>query len=365
MKKILFALAAFAFFSCDKEGIITLSGTYEKPAKGQLVKLEMIKDNQKVVVDSFYLAEDGKFERELPITEPAFYRLNFYNRAIVNMILNDEDVVIAKNAESNVPLYSVTGSRDTDFLQDVARLEHSFSIKTDALNERFIALQRQGDMEGVEGLREEYMELQTAYQDELKEKIWTMDGSIAGAMAISYFEDMEAEIAFIEKLVEKYEEQMPESYYTQYLRELVDGWKLLAVGSPAPEIDLPTPDGYNIKLSSLKGKYVLIDFWAAWCGPCRKENPNVVRLYQMYSDKGFEILGVSLDRSKEAWLKAIERDGLTWLHVSDLKHFGSEAAGTYQINAIPATYLIDPDGIIVAKNLRGPSLEDKLREIFG
>ena len=121
----------------------------------------------------------------------------------------------------------------------------------------------------------------------------------------------------------------------------------------------------NITLSSLKGKYVLIDFWAAWCGPCRRENPNVVRLYKEYSNQGFEILGVSLDRSKEAWLKAIEQDGLSWIHVSDLKHFGSEAASTYQINAIPATYLIGPDGVIVAKNLRGPALEDKLREIFG
>jgi peroxiredoxin len=109
----------------------------------------------------------------------------------------------------------------------------------------------------------------------------------------------------------------------------------------------------------------MIDFWAAWCRPCRLENPNVVRMYQAYNNRGFEVLGVSLDRTKEAWLKAIADDGLTWTQISDLKYFESEAARTYQINAIPATYLIDPDGNIIAKNLRGAELEAKLQEIFG
>ncbi|MCU0402517.1 MAG: TlpA family protein disulfide reductase, partial [Algoriphagus sp.] len=104
--------------------------------------------------------------------------------------------------------------------------------------------------------------------------------------------------------------------------------------------------------------------WAAWCKPCRQENPNVVRLYNQYKDKGFEVFGVSLDRTKEDWIKAIADDQLTWTHVSDLKYFNSAAAELYKIDAIPATYMIDPDGKIIARDLRGPSLENKLAELF-
>ena len=109
---------------------------------------------------------------------------------------------------------------------------------------------------------------------------------------------------------------------------------------------------------------MLIDFWAAWCKPCRQENPNVVRLYNQYNSKGFEVFGVSLDRSREDWVKAIADDRLTWTQVSDLQYFNSAAATLYQIQAIPATYLVDPDGKIIAKDLRGPSLEAKLAELF-
>ena len=127
---------------------------------------------------------------------------------------------------------------------------------------------------------------------------------------------------------------------------------------------LPDPSGKTTKLSDLRGKYVLIDFWAAWCKPCRQENPNVVRLFNQYNSKGFEVFGVSLDRSREDWVKAIADDQLNWTQVSDLQYFNSAAAVLYQIQAIPATYLVDPDGKIIAKDLRGPSLEAKLAELF-
>ncbi|MFT6867330.1 MAG: thiol-disulfide isomerase/thioredoxin [Cyclobacteriaceae bacterium] len=120
-----------------------------------------------------------------------------------------------------------------------------------------------------------------------------------------------------------------------------------------------------MSLTSFRGKYVLIDFWAAWCRPCRQENPNVLRMYNLYKDQNFEILGVSLDRDRTAWLAAIKSDGISWQHVSDLKYFNSQAASDYKIGSIPATYLIGPDGKIIAKGLRGPSLEAKLKEIFG
>jgi thiol-disulfide isomerase/thioredoxin len=120
-----------------------------------------------------------------------------------------------------------------------------------------------------------------------------------------------------------------------------------------------------VPLSSLRGKIVLVDFWAQWCRPCRIENPNIVDAYQKYKDKGFEVYGVSLDRSRENWLQGIEEDGLPWTHVSDLEYWQSEAARTYNINAIPASFLLDEEGRIIAKDLRGPLLHQKLKEILG
>ncbi len=141
--------------------------------------------------------------------------------------------------------------------------------------------------------------------------------------------------------------------------------KKLSPGSEAPEIVLNDPDGKPIKLSSLRGQYVLIDFWAAWCRPCRMENPNNVKLYNKYHDKGFEIYGVSLDKNKDSWLKAIKDDGLTWIQVSDLKYWNSEGAKTYNVKGIPHTVLLDKEGKIIATGLRGNSLKVKLEEIFG
>lgn len=137
------------------------------------------------------------------------------------------------------------------------------------------------------------------------------------------------------------------------------------LGATAPEIELPDPKGNNIKLSSLRGKYVLIDFWAAWCSPCREENPNLVSTYQKFASKGFEIFQVSLDRNKKQWLEAIESDHLgRWKHGCDLQYWNTPVAVAYNVEEIPANFLIDPEGVIVAKNLRGESLSKKLEELF-
>jgi peroxiredoxin len=151
------------------------------------------------------------------------------------------------------------------------------------------------------------------------------------------------------------------------LKIALDKLNITGVGAMAPDFTEADVNGQPIKLSSFRGKYVLIDFWASWCGPCRQENPNVVKAFNKYKDKNFTVLGVSLDREtgKEDWINAIKNDGLSWTQVSDLKFWKSEAAVLYDVSAIPANFLIDPDGKIIAKNLRGRDLEHKLEELLG
>jgi thiol-disulfide isomerase/thioredoxin len=168
----------------------------------------------------------------------------------------------------------------------------------------------------------------------------------------------------IEKSISLFDSTLQNVEYIKELKTLITIKKRVEIGNPAIDFSALTPEGKEIKLSQSFGNYLLVDFWASWCGPCRKENPNIIKAYKKYHPQGFTIFAVSLDKKKEDWLKAIKSDGLDWTQVSDLKFWGSEPAKLYGIRSIPSNVLIDPSGKIIGRNLRGEELDKKLEELY-
>lgn len=231
------------------------------------------------------------------------------------------------------------------------------------LSVEYNAAQEAGDEELVQEIVEQYEAAFEEKEDALVELAYEYP-DFGTAIAIMEFPNVE--LAILENIYEKLDDSFAEkSELAIAMMNKITLMRATAIGQPMIDMEVPDADGNMIALSSMvKGKYTLIDFWASWCGPCRQENPNLVAEYNAYKDQGFNIIGVSLDQSKDPWLKAIEDDQLTWEHVSDLKGWSSEPAGAYGVRAIPANIIVDKDGIIVAKNLRGEDLGEWLEENF-
>lgn len=207
--------------------------------------------------------------------------------------------------------------------------------------------------------------LQAGINEEIAHLLDSRPNVLMSAFLVTYFESAFDQYAALYK---KIHDSLTTTYSTHdFVRHLADKLRTAVVaGMEAPDIAMADRNGKIRRLSDLRGKVVLIDFWASWCRPCRSENPNVVRLYHAYKDKGFDIFSVSLDNSREKWLQAIDADGLVWEnHVSDLRGWSSEGGRLYGVSSIPATVLVDRDGKVLARNLRGQELERKLKELFG
>lgn len=216
-------------------------------------------------------------------------------------------------------------------------------------------------------MQAKYKALQTLQSFTLKSFITDNPNSYLSLLALSSVGGPSPDPGEILPLYNSLSQSVRETEAGRVLKSQLDMLKATAVGAVAPDFTQNDVNGTPVKLSSFRGKYVLLDFWASWCGPCRQENPNVVRNYNKYKAKNFTVLGVSLDKaeSKSAWLAAIKSDGLDWTQVSDLKYWNNAVAALYSITSIPQNYLIGPDGKIIAKNLRGEDLDAKLQELFG
>lgn len=368
-KLLIVVLCAVSITACvesksgNQEHQIRIEGKVNHPMDDESVVLEKIGQNEISPVDTLIVSRDSTFRYALKNSSPGFYRINFYNRQYVNLILDDESVKVVADGDKPDGYAKVEGSEDTDYLYEINDIMQDMQQKINEMNADYMKARADGEEDKMREIEERYKEVEQQHADNIKKKINEMGNSIAAFYAINFL-DADKEFEFLSNLAQKFKKELPNSMYTKQFVEQVEGLRKLAVGMPAPDIALPNTEGDTVRLSSLRGKYVMIDFWAAWCKPCRIENPNVVRMYDKYHDKGFEIYGVSLDRTKKAWLEAIQEDNLKWTHVSDLKYFDSEAAALYNINAIPATVLLDKEGNIIAKNLRGEALEEKLAEIF-
>lgn len=216
-------------------------------------------------------------------------------------------------------------------------------------------------------MQAKFKALQDEQRNTLKNYIATNPDSYLSLMALTDVSGPSPDLAEVEPLFNTLSDELKNSDMGKQLKYALDNLRITAIGSMAPDFIQNDVNGKPVQLSSFRGKYVLIDFWASWCGPCRQENPNVVRTYNKYRGKNFTVLGVSLDKEsgKDSWLAAIKSDHLEWTQVSDLKFWKNMAATLYGVHSIPQNFLIDPQGKIVGKNLRGDALDNKLKELLG
>ena len=365
-KKIVIAASAAALLAAcqgkestsNETGGFVIEGKIEN-ATGP-VYLAELGEQQMIPRDTAQIAKDGTFKFEGKVDEPTFFRISLNPQNGIMVVLDSGKIKVNADAKDLNNTVKVEGSEESALFQKLNKLVNENRAKQMEMEQRFNQAMQNGNEEEAEKIREEYM----AMQKETKKFLAQHPSSIVSAFGTASLIDPVNDFAFADSMANLYSQNIPNSKYTKMLNERLKPLRSTAIGQTAPDISLPTPDGGTKSLSSLRGKYVLIDFWASWCGPCRVENPNVVRMYNKYKGKGFEIFGVSLDQSRDKWLAAIEKDKLTWPHVSDLKGWESSAAQLYNVTAIPQTVLVDPQGKIIAKGLRGEALEEKLATLL-
>lgn len=373
MQKILISLSVILLLSfCDgnkKNSSFQLKGTLSD-SKAETLYLEKLGSSKQVIIDSVILDENGNFEFTNYTPKIGFYRIKTNDKNFAMLVLDSADkVTITGSVKDLGNTFKVEGSSETTSFIEYNNLSKSRDIKLDSLNKEFQLLMETNKMDSkrMDSLSAIF---ETPYNSIINQsnilmvdKISKNTNMYSSIMAIQAL-DPDKYSDLYKSLDAGLSKKFPNDKNVIMFHEVVERMLSTNIGQFAPEISLPSPDGKEIALSSLKGKLVLIDFWASWCGPCRKEMPNVVKIYSKFKNKGFEIYGVSLDQDKEKWMEAITKDGINWPQVSDLKYWDNVAAKIYNVQGIPYTVLIDKDGKIIAKNLRGQELEKKIAEVL-
>ncbi|MDA8714631.1 AhpC/TSA family protein [Flavobacteriales bacterium] len=361
----------------NKENNVFINGVIQN-ANGKTIYLSYFNNGQLEIADSCNLKKNGKFELATFNSEPDFYRVGFTSNNFALLILSkDQKVTLNGDADSFKKSYSVKGSLESEQIKSFVLGYNEYNDSLASINKlRTSGNQTPEDQKKLstkmELTKTKFTKFRTAFIDKNYNNLSVL-------IIISNLDDIKDYDQF-KKIEAGLGKTNPDSkYYTsvkqkveqieQKIKQEEELKKRNATSQPgkmAPALNFPGLDGEVITLESLRGKYVLIDFWASWCRPCRMENPNVVQAYNKYKEAGFTVFSVSLDRDKNRWEQAIIKDGLVWPnHVSDLKQWQSAAVSKYGFRGIPHTVLIDKEGRILEKNLRGQALENKLEEIFG
>lgn len=386
MKKILFLLtASVAIISCSKvkDGEYLITGTATGIENGKTIILQGQDPTTKMAVSlDTVKVENGKFEIKGKVTEPAFHTLIVQGaNGPVPFILETGEITIAIDKDS-IHKSKVSGTYNNDeyvkFNEDLTKTQKSLVDFQKKNTQKMQQAQQAQDTATINGLMKQYMTLQTEVQANSKKKylayVETHPKAYISALIIqSMIADPTADIKKTESLYNALDESLKNTTPGKEIKTKLGQAKMPAVGASAAPVgspnwradfSAPNPEGKVVSLKQSLGKVTIVDFWASWCGPCRKENPNVVAIYKELHSKGLNIIGVSLDKEAAAWKEAIAKDGLTWTHVSNLKFWEEPIAKQYGVESIPATFILDASGKVVAQDLRGPELKAKILELL-